>query len=346
MTSHDTRNAGLSRREALKVAGLGAAGLAVGGLPLGALGSSCVASVGPPAGGRELVARIGHLSDTHVQPERRAAEGLEACLAHVQARKDKVDLIITGGDSIMDCFEQNEARTTLQWDIWQKAWKHGNSLPVHSVVGNHDVWGWNKGDSRCTGQELRYGKKWACEMFGRERSFTSFDVPSRSPGSAAKWHVVLLDSIAHDPNDPHGYIGELGDEQTDWLKSDLAALDRATPVMIVSHIPILSATVLLGEPNKAHVREVGSGVIHADSTKLRDLFAQHSSIKCCLSGHMHRIDRVDFRGVSYLCNGAVSGNWWKGAHYECNEGYAVMELYSDGSFDAAYETYGWKAERA
>lgn len=58
---------------------------------------------------------------------------------------------------------------------------------------------------------------------------------------------------------------------------------------------------------------------------------------------MHRLDRVDYAGVSYLCNGAVSGNWWKGAHYECNEGYTLIDLFDDGGWEQTYVTYGWKA---
>jgi 3',5'-cyclic-AMP phosphodiesterase len=56
------------------------------------------------------------------------------------------------------------------------------------------------------------------------------------------------------------------------------------------------------------------------------------------------VDRVDYNGVSYLCNGAVCGSWWKGRHHDCDEGYAVLDLYDDGSFDCEYMKYGWKAE--
>jgi hypothetical protein len=58
---------------------------------------------------------------------------------------------------------------------------------------------------------------------------------------------------------------------------------------------------------------------------------------------MHLIDRVDYNGVTYLCNGAVSANWWKGRHKDCDEGYAVIDLYEDGSFEHDYVTFGWKA---
>ncbi len=83
--------------------------------------------------------------------------------------------------------------------------------------------------------------------------------------------------------------------------------------------------------------------MHKDCLELKDLFAQHPNVKLCLSGHLHLLDRVDYNGVTYLCNGAVSGNWWKGRHKDCDEGYAVIDLYDDGSFEHQYVKYGWKA---
>ena len=83
--------------------------------------------------------------------------------------------------------------------------------------------------------------------------------------------------------------------------------------------------------------------MHTDCMKLKDLFAKHPNVKLCLSGHLHLLDRVDYNGVTYLCNGAVSGSWWNGRHKDCDEGYAVVDLYDDGSFEQEYVKYGWKA---
>ncbi|MGQ9650788.1 MAG: hypothetical protein ACUVXJ_11815 [Phycisphaerae bacterium] len=65
-------------------------------------------------------------------------------------------------------------------------------------------------------------------------------------------------------------------------------------------------------------------------------------MKVCLSGHVHLIDRVDYLGVSYLCNGAVCGGWWEGPYQECDAGYALVDLYDDGSFEKRYVQFGWK----
>lgn len=319
----------ITRREMMKGAAIAAAGLALGGE---AEGSARARRAARPA--RSL--RIAHLTDLHIQPERSAAEGVAACLRHAQSLDVPPDLIVTGGDLIMDGFAADEARTKLQWELLRRTLRDECSTPIVHCLGNHDIWGWHKGGSKTTGGEPLWGKKWALDQLGLERPYYAAD--------RGGWRIIVLDSVSPDPRDPDGYIGALGEEQTDWLARELARTTRETPVLVVSHIPILTATVVLGNPGKdTGTREVSSGLLHADSAAIRGLFANHPNVRACLSGHMHRIDRVDFRGVTYLCNGAVSGNWWKGAHHECVEGYAVLDLNADGSFEHRYVTYGWKA---
>ncbi|HEY0007665.1 MAG TPA: hypothetical protein VGB55_02980, partial [Tepidisphaeraceae bacterium] len=63
----------------------------------------------------------------------------------------------------------------------------------------------------------------------------------------------------------------------------------------------------------------------------------------CISGHVHQVERLQMHGVHYVCNGAVSGGWWKGPNQgECDAGYGMFNLYDDGSFDHDYVVYGWK----
>ena len=117
----------------------------------------------------------------------------------------------------------------------------------------------------------------------------------------------------------------------------------STPVLVLSHIPILSASAILWASDERGNFEISGSLMHTDCVKLKDLFAKHPNVKLCISGHLHLLDRVDYNGVTYLCNGAVSGNWWNGRHKDCDEGYAVLDLYDDGSFDHEYVKYGWKA---
>jgi hypothetical protein len=151
----------------------------------------------------------------------------------------------------------------------------------------------------------------------------------------------VLDSTQ--PSDDAEYTAFLDEEQFDWLQRDLKATDPTTPALVLSHIPIMSITTLLWAKEEKGDFRVSGSLMHTDCLRLKNLFAQHANVKVCLSGHTHLIDRCDYNGVSYICNGAVSGNWWKGRHKDCDEGYGVIDLYEDGSFSNEYIKYGWKA---
>lgn len=317
----------LSRRQLLKmVGGLGATV---------ALGERAAASPGARRLERKRVLRIAHLTDIHVQPERAADQGMIACLRHVQNQADKPDVIFNGGDSIMDSLGADRSRTALQWKLWRNILAQECSLPVEHCIGNHDVWGWNRKKSGVTGNEPLYGKRWAMEAFGLSSRFRSFD--------RAGWHFIFLDSTY--PHEETVYTARLDEEQFEWLAADLGSVEKGTPVLVFSHIPILCACVFFDGDNE----ETGNWVVpgawmHIDARRIKDLFLKHPEVRLALSGHVHLQDRLEYNGVTYLCNGAVCGAWWKGPYQECQPGYGLVNLYSDGSFDAEYVAYGWKAK--
>lgn len=326
----------LSRRELLKSAA--AAAVAAGVLGdaerLWAENVPAASVTGAVPSSRKRVLRLAHLTDIHVQPERHAKQGLAACLRHVQAQKDRPDLILSGGDTIMDGFEQTKERTQTQWTLLKQVLKEECRTPIEFCIGNHDIWGWHKERSKTTGDEPGYGKTWAMDEFGIAERFRSFD--------RAGWHFVVLDSVFPKGN---GYTARLDDAQFEWLAGDLAAVKKTTPVCVLSHIPIISASAyMLGSNEKSGNWSIPGSYVHIDARKIKDLFLKHPNVKVCLSGHLHLVDRVDYNGVSYLCNGAVSGNWWKGRHQECDEGYAMLNLFDDGTFEREYVAYGWQAK--
>ena len=78
---------------------------------------------------------------------------------------------------------------------------------------------------------------------------------------------------------------------------------------------------------------------------LTKLFAKHG-VKLALSGHLHEIDRIEFGSVTFICDGAVSGGWWHGPNVdnvvETQEGFGIIDIRPDGTFDHRYFDYGWK----
>ncbi|MEY3231475.1 MAG: 3,5-cyclic adenosine monophosphate phosphodiesterase CpdA [Planctomycetota bacterium] len=295
-----------------------------------------------PAAPRGDVLRVAHLTDMHVQPELRAGEGFAACLDHMGATF-KADLILTGGDHVFDCFATDEARTATQWELYRSTLKKHATAPVQACIGNHDIWGWNKGASKTTGNEPTWGKKRAVAELGMPARYHSFD--------QGGWRFIALDTVQTDPNDANGYTAGVDDEQFDWLSGELSRTPSAMPVLVYSHIPIMHAAGgLFNRTVKKTTHSLGASLVCLDNLRLVHLFSKHPNVKLCLSGHVHNVERIDFQGVSYVCGGAVSGAWWRGNKPDekphvarAVEGYCTFELRADGTFAQGYETYGWKA---
>lgn len=298
-------------------------------------GTAAAALGGPSASptqptGRRRSLRIAHLTDVHVQPEKRAGEGMAAAFAHAQSHKDRPDLILTGGDMVMNAFGASRERTKTQWDLWQRTLQDSLTTPIEHCIGNHDVWNWPR-----EGGEPERGKRWAMDALNLERPYRSFE--------RAGWKFIVLDSTY--PRDT-GYVARLDDAQFEWLEGELAATSRTTPVLVLSHIPILAACAYFdGDNEKDGDWKVPGAWMHLDARKIVKLFHRHGNVKVALSGHIHLVDRVDYLGTTYLCNGAVCGGWWGGNYQECEPGYALVDLYADGTFESRYVTYGWKAEQ-
>jgi 3',5'-cyclic-AMP phosphodiesterase len=277
---------------------------------------------------RRRVLRIAHLTDVHVQPEKSAPEGMARALQHAQSLSDKPDIIFNGGDSIMDALKADKARTKTQWQVWQSVLKNECSLPVVHCIGNHDVWGWKMKEAVIR-QNQFYGKQWAMDEFGLTARYYSFD--------KAGWHFIVLDSTHAAKG---GYIAKLDEEQFVWLQDDLKKTPAATPVCVLSHIPIICfCSFFDGDNEKSGDWQVPGAWMHIDARRIKDVLRQHANVKICLSGHIHLQDDVTYLGVKYLCNGAVSGNWWDGAYQEFPPAYAVVDLYDDGSSESEYIPY-------
>lgn len=323
-----SRFASSSRRNWLKTFGLAGAGL------LGARFVCGAAAAAPVAGAPRRSLRFAHITDIHLEPERGAHAGFVKCLHHLQSQADAPTLIVNTGDCIMDSMQQPAPRTRLQWDLWHKTLRDECSLPIEHTIGNHDCWGLNHAKSGTTGQEARWGKQWALAGLGLKTPYRSFDRNG--------WHFIVLDSVEPYEN---SYKARLGTEQLVWLKQDLAAVPPGVPILVLSHIPIISPGGLLNDAKETetHDLNVAGGLMHLDAREIHTLFRQQGNVKLCLSGHLHILDRATYDGVTYLSPGAVCSGWWKNVHLgRFDYGYALVDLFADGSFTHEYVTYGWQ----
>ncbi|GAA3951499.1 metallophosphoesterase [Pedobacter ginsengiterrae] len=270
------------------------------------------------------VLRIAHLTDVHLKDELGAPAKFAKCLHHLQEQNPKVDLVLNGGDVVFDMNKENISTINKQWQLLNNTMKNECSLPVRYCLGNHDIW-WNENSKADT----FYGKKYSMDKLNLAKPYYSFVQNG--------WKFIVLDSV-HLDIDHTWYIGKLGDEQFNWLESELKTTNPEMPVLVMSHIPILTALLMI-EDDIVNKWTMLGGDMHTDTSKIISLFYKHPNVKLCLSGHLHMKDKVVYNGVTYLCNGAVSGAWWNGNRRETAPGYGLIDLFADGSFEEKYVNY-------
>lgn len=272
---------------------------------------------------RKKPIRFVHMTDIHVQPGEIPEKGMAAALNHIQQMKQKPDFIINGGDAIMDALAADKQKTQTQFNLFKGILAKENSLPIYHCIGNHDVWGWFVKDNESLKADKVYGKQWVVEEFNMPRRHYSF--------TKGKWKFIVLDSTQLNP--AGGYIAYIDPEQYAWLEQELKSTPADTFICMVSHIPILSicAGLFFNKTETNGDLKIQRNLMHTDFMTLKKLFAQHPNVRVCISGHIHLQDELDYLGVKYYCNGAISGNWWKGSFQEFAPAYAVMEFYDDGS---------------
>ncbi|UOQ68808.1 metallophosphoesterase family protein [Hymenobacter volaticus] len=185
----------------------------------------------PTPAAQQPVLRIAHLTDIHLKDEFGAPAKFVQCLHHVQQQTPKVDLILNGGDIVFDMNKENLSSINEQWQLTRKLQQAECSVPVKYCLGNHDIWWYENSQGQAT-----YGKQYALDQLHLGKPYYSF--------TQSGWKFIVLDSV-HLDIDQTWYIGKLGEAQFSWLAAELAATPRTTPVLVLSHIPILTASLMI-----------------------------------------------------------------------------------------------------
>ncbi|MCE5341139.1 MAG: metallophosphoesterase [Planctomycetaceae bacterium] len=284
---------------------------------------------GAARGKRSL--RFAHMTDIHLRSDKNAPEGFALALKHIHSHKDMPEMIITGGDHLIDTIGENDQTTEMYWTLFKDIMKKECRLPVKYCVGNHDYWGINKKKSGTTGNEPNWGVKRMLQELDITDRYYSFD--------KGNWRLIVLDSIV--PTDTY-CIGKIEADQFAWLEDQIKSAGEKY-IAIFTHIPIVSVGAYFYGGNNEKTGDwivPGSRMI-INARQLKDLFWQHKNVKLCVSGHIHLLEHIVYNDVHYISDGAVCGRWWKGPHQETQEGYGLFDLYDDGTFEHQYIDYGW-----
>ena len=317
----------LDRRRFLSLSASAAAGSS---LPLAA---QQTARAGAKPGSLKLV----FFTDTHTQPELRAGEGTALAMAKIKSLRP--DLCIQGGDHCFDLAAVPRERSLMLLDLYTKTEHTLDGIPVEHVIGNHDVFGRDTA-SNVEPSDPLYGKK-AFEQRFNTKTYRSFD--------RAGYHFVVLDSIGITAE--REFDATIDAAQLAWLKADLAATLAGTPILIASHVPLVSAVAQYAPPDDKAAKAAQyqaltnlHGLLVGNASAVLALLDGHNVI-AVLQGHTHINETVYWRDVPYITSGAVSGNWWRGSRWGTPEGFTVLEL-AGGIARWHYETYGWKSPEA
>ena len=302
----------LDRRKFLQtVAGAGAAA---------ALGANGIAWAGAAPESFDFV----FFTDTHIEPELNAAQGCDECFRKIAGIKS--EFAIMGGDHVYDALGVDAARAMLVYDLYRKT-EQQLQMKLYHVIGNHDLFG-VQAKSGVSPADPAYGKKMYEQRIGG-KTYYSFD--------RRGYHFAVLDSIQPTPD--RLWEGRIDDPQLNWLAGDLKSVPPGAPVIVVTHVPLVTAFTTyatIDEPNPKH-----NMLTIANAPQVLKVLEGHNVI-AVLQGHTHVNEIVSYKNTQYITSGAVCGNWWHGSRMGTPEGFTVVSL-REGKISTRYETYGFRS---
>jgi 3',5'-cyclic AMP phosphodiesterase CpdA len=207
------------------------------------------------AGGTASSAQSGlplflQISDTHIGFNKEANPDVVGTLTRtitmVNAMPKKPALVIHTGD-ITHLSKASEFDTAAQ------LLSQLNVTELHTTPGEHDV-----ADASVTEYFSRYGKA------SQDRGYYSFD-----------HHGVHFISLINVLNFKPNGLGNLGQEQLEWLEKDLRGRSASTPIVVFAHMPLWTVYAPWGW---------GTG----DADQAMSYLSRFGSVTV-LNGHIHQI---------------------------------------------------------
>lgn len=272
--------------------------------------------------------RFVHLTDIHVYSESRGKQGFLKAIETVNGLEPGPDFMITGGDLVGDVLATGFEEAETQFDLFESCISR-LKMPVYHTIGNHDIFGWYPW-SGVGADHPEFGKEMFRKRLGQGSSWRSLDHKG--------WHFILFDSMEWDEHKTD-YCGLISREQLVWLEADLAAVEKSTPIIAVTHIPFVSGIEQFRSGGQATWSD--SLAVKNSDAVLR-ILGDHN-LKLVLQGHIHRDEEIRVENKSFIMPGAVSGAWWKGPNRNTQEGLGVIDISGEG-FSYRYLDYDWEVE--
>lgn len=252
--------------------------------------------------------------DTQVSDHREIVYLRDAVITEVAKNHKDALLAIALGDNINDPLNLYHRYLSVM---------AGMEVPVHYVIGNHDI-NFDAPDDTWKHETFSY-------LLGP--NYYSFNV--------GKVHFVILDSFVWDGK---AYYGEISEKQLQWLANDLAFVPKDHLVVVAMHIPLISYIDRTAEKHQVKNRDKLFAILEGRNV----LF---------LAGHAHTIEKF-FPGDTFgdwspnlpfpqIIAGAACGSWWSGPKDDrgipysyqrdgAPKGYFVLEFQGNAWKDTFY----------
>ena len=258
-----------------------------------------------------------YLTDVHLNKDN-SGNGNEGLRKALKAAADNgAEFLLFGGDNA-DTDALGDAETTadtLHARFTRLVEETG--LPAYYTIGNHDRY------YRFEGQPDTLGFRMFEKHYGpSHRSFTRKGV-----------HFVILNSLY--PEDNGGY--NVGNKQLEWLKADLDSVGKQTPVIVSTHVPMLSLYYPVVEGSMKALDMIN------DTKAVVDVLKDHNT-QLVLQGHQHIYEQIQERDLWFVTAGAVSAYWWKGPFLTTEEGLLLVKVDENNRVSWEYLDYGWEVK--
>ena len=226
----------------------------------------------------------------------------------------------------MDALGQRFGKADSLYNLYMKTASEINA-PVYCTMGNHDIFGIYKKYGTDTSHP-EYGEKMFENRLGK--SYYSFDHKG--------WKFIILNSVEEKDN---RYIGLVDPDQLEWIRSELENTDKQTPIVISTHLPLITAFT---QVYSGSTTPNGESLVITNSKEVLDLFDGYN-LKLVLQGHLHILEDIYIFGTHFITGGAISAGWWKGPYETTEEGFIKIDVEGD-NFRWEYIDYGWVPETA
>jgi hypothetical protein len=296
-------------------------------------------------------------TDSHVTPREKynAVAGMKSAVAHMNGQD--ASLVISGGDLIMDALRVCEPESRQQYTLYQELTSE-LKMPLFNTPGNHELFGVyldGVGEDPCVVAENDplYAAGLYHEYLGPD--YYSFNW--------GPYHFMVLNTIGltrvrtEEGDTVRVYYGNVGPDQIAWMKKDLAAIPLEAPIILVSHIPFMTAVhtfegygqyqsinYRLEDPEARSYTHVVSNASEVINQVLAD---RHLIL--ALAGHHHHHEQVRWAASEhdalFVLGGSVAGQWWQGdrriAGSTWPEGYLKVRLKNKQVGDLQYISFNW-----